>query len=274
MNSISIYNNTSLLTFSCVVAAVLGAVLGSFLNCAAGRMAKDQSFVGGRSHCPACGHVLEAADLVPVFSWLFLGGKCRHCGAKISPRYLLTELLFAAITVACLLRFDLTLLCLRNWLMLCCLFCLSLVDFESKIIPNGTLLFAAVTWAVAEFFLFESWGRTIGHLAAGLLISGGMLLISMVMDRVLGRESLGGGDVKLFAVVGLYLGLLPSVFGLILSCALGLAVNLPRQRGDSEPFPFGPWIAAATAIMLFFGDKFTAWYLDLMGVMHAPDFLL
>ncbi|MBQ1411303.1 MAG: prepilin peptidase [Oscillospiraceae bacterium] len=271
---ISIYQNTGLLAYSCTVAGVLGAVMGSFLNCAAGRMAKDEPFIKGRSHCPACGHVLETADLVPVFSWLFLKGKCRHCGVKISPRYLCTELLFAAISIVCLLYFDLTVLCLRNWVMLCCLFCLSLVDFESRIIPNGTLLFAAGAWVVAEPFLFENWTKTLAHVGTSLVISGGLLLISMVMDRVLKRESLGGGDVKLFAVVGLYLGLLSSMFMLILSCVLGLAVNLPRQKGSSEPFPFGPWIAIATAIMLFFGDKLVLWYLGIMGVLRTPSFLM
>ena len=271
---ISIYNSTAILIFSCVVAAILGAVLGSFLNCAAGRLAKDQPFIKGRSHCPACGHDLGVLDLVPVFSWLFLRGKCRHCGAKISPRYLITELLFAALTVACLLRFDLTVLCLRNWIFICCLFCLSLVDFESKIIPNGTLLIAAGAWLVAEPFLFESWTRTLAHVGTGVAISGGMLLISLVMDKVLQRESLGGGDVKLFAVVGLYLGLLPSMFALILSCILGLAVNLPRQRGNSEPFPFGPWIAVATVVMLFCGQAVVEWYLGFMGVSSTPAILL
>ena len=273
---ISIYSNTAFLIYACVVAALLGAAMGSFLNCAAGRMAKDESFLKGRSHCPACGHVLGVADLVPVFSWLFLRGKCRHCGAKISPRYLLTELLFAALTVGCLLRFNLSVLCLRNWILICCLFCLSLVDFESQIIPNGTLLIAAGAWVVAEPFLFDSWTKTLAHVGTGIAISGGMLLISMVMDRVLGRESLGGGDVKLYAVVGLYLGLLPSLFALILSCVLGLAVNVPRQRGNSEPFPFGPWIAIAAALMLFFGEALLGWYLGLMGtsLKDAPAFLM
>ena len=272
---ISIYNSTGLLIYSCGVAAFLGAAMGSFLNCAASRMAKDQPFIKGRSHCPACGHALGFADLVPIFSWLFLGGKCRHCGAKISPRYLFTELLFAALTVGCLLRFDLSVECLRNWTLLCCLFCLSLVDFESQIIPNGTLLFAAGAWVVAEPFLFESWAKTLAHVGTAVAISGGMLLISMVMDRVLKRESLGGGDVKLYAVVGLYLGLLSSLFALILSCVLGLAVNVPRQRGNSEPFPFGPWIAVAAAIMLFFGVALLDWYLGLMGTSfsNAPGFL-
>lgn len=265
--------STPVLIFVCVVGAVVGAVMGSFLNCAAGRMAKDQPFIKGHSRCPACGHDLGVLDLIPVFSWIFLGGKCRHCRAKISPRYLITELMFAALTVACLLYFQSPALCIRNWVMICCLFTLSLVDFESQIIPNGTLLFAAVAWAAAEPFLFESWEKTVAHVLSGVVIGGGLLLISMVMDKVLQRESLGGGDVKLFAVVGLYLGLLPSLFTLILSCILGLAVNLPRQRGNSEPFPFGPWIAIATAVMLFFGEKLVRWYLGLMHLEKLPSFL-
>ncbi len=266
-------NNKPLLIFTCVVGAVFGAVMGSFLNCAAGRLAKDEPFIKGRSHCPACGHALGVPDLVPVFSWIFLRGKCRHCGAKISPRYLVTELLFAALTVACILFFDSPALCLRNWVMICCLFCLSLVDFESQIIPNGTLLIAVVAWVAAEPFLFESWTKTLAHVGTGVLLFFGLLGISLVMDRILKRDSLGGGDIKLFGVVGLYLGLLPSLFALILSCILGLAVNLPRQRGNSEPFPFGPWIAAATAVMLFFGVPLVNWYLGLMHLSKLPAFL-
>ena len=102
---------------------------------------------------------------------------------------------------------------------------------------------------------------------------GGLLLISLLMDRILKRDSLGGSDIKLFGVVGLYLGVLPSLFALILSCLLGLAVNLPRQRGNSEPFPFGPWIAVATGIMLFVGQALLNWYLGLMGLQEIPVFL-
>ena len=121
----SIYHNRLSLTYCCCVAAVLGAVMGSFLNCAAWRIAHGESFLKGRSHCPACGHVLEPLDLIPVFSWLFLRGKCRYCGTKVSARYVLAELFMALVTVVCLLRFGLTVLCLRNYIFLCCLFCLS-----------------------------------------------------------------------------------------------------------------------------------------------------
>lgn len=271
---ISVYVNTPVLIFCCVVAAMLGAAMGSFLNCAAGRIAKDESFLKGRSHCPACGHTLAPPDLIPVLSWCFLRGKCRYCGAKISVRYVLTELLFAALTVLCLLRFDLTLLCLRNYILLCCLFCLTLTDFESLIIPNGALLIAVGAWVLTEPFLFESWELLLGHVFTALAVSGGVYLLGLLLTKLLKKESLGFGDVKLFAVMGLWLGLLPSLFALILSCVFGLLFNLPRLRRSAEPFPYGPWIAAGFCVMLFLGERLVDWYLGLLGVSDFPGYLL
>ena len=126
-----------LLAWCVSVCVMLGAVMGSFLHCAAWRIVHGESFVRGRSHCPACGHVLGAAELIPVFSWLLQKGRCRWCGAKLSARYPLTELGFGLITALCLLRFDLTVLCLRNYVFLCCLFLLTLTDLEDMLIPDG-----------------------------------------------------------------------------------------------------------------------------------------
>ena len=263
----SIYMDKSILIFCCVVAAILGASFGSFLNCAAWRIAHGEPFWKGRSRCPECGHTLSAPDLVPVFSWLFLRGKCRYCGAKISVRYLLTELLFALLTVLCLLRFDLTVLCLRNWIFLCCLFCLSLVDLETMVIPNGCLIVAACAWLAALPLLRPGWRVILNSLIAALLFGGGVLLLSLLMDRLLKRESLGGGDVKLLAVTGLYLGIVGSLFQLMLACVLGLLFALVRKRArgaNGEPFPFGPAIAAAAYLVLLWGSAVVNWYLGLL----------
>ena len=202
----SIHDSRLILWYCCCVAAVLGAVMGSFLNCAAWRIAHGQNFLKGRSHCPECGHVLSVGDLVPVFSWLFLRGKCRYCGAKVSVRYLLAELFMAAVTVVCLLRYDLTVLCLRNYIFLCCLFCLSLVDLEDYTIPDGCLLVSAAVWLLALPFLHMSWKESLLHLLAALVFGGGLLLLSLAMDRILKKDTLGGGDIKLYFVVGLYPG--------------------------------------------------------------------
>jgi len=259
----SIYMDKGILLYSIVMAAILGAVFGSFLNCAAWRIARDEPFWKGRSRCPTCGHTLGALDLIPIFSWLFLRGKCRWCGAKVSARYMLTECFFAAVTAACLLRFDLTALCLRNWVFLCCLFCLALVDLESFEIPDGCLILAAAAWVLALPFT-GAQGREIGQsVLSGVVFGGGLLLLSLLLDHILQKESLGGGDIKLFAVVGLYLGLIGTLFAVMLACILGLAfAHLRRRRGAERgsPIPFGPAIAAAAGAMLLWGGPLVAWY--------------
>lgn len=265
----SIYDNTFFFIYCCVITGVLGAVLGSFLNCAAYRISRGESFVGGHSRCPACGHDLGILDLVPVFSWIFLGGKCRYCKTKISARYVLTECFFALMAVLCLLRFDLSAVFLRNLVFGCCLFCLSLVDLEILIIPDGCLITAALAWAVALPFSSMGMGEIILHLLAALLYGGGILLLSLAADHILKKESLGGGDIKLFAVMGLYLGMTASLFAMLLSCILGLLFALPRKMnmtGQDEHFPFGPSIAAAIWIMLLYGQPLVNWYLQLAGL--------
>ena len=246
-----------------IVCAMLGAAIGSFLHCAAWRIARGERFTSGRSHCPQCGHVLGAADLIPLLSWLLLKGRCRYCGAKVPVRYFLAELFCALMTLACLFRFDLTALCLRNWLFLCCLFLLSLVDLEISEIPDGCLIAAVIVWLAALPFLWKGWIDVLLHIASGLVFGGALLGVSLILDRVLKKESLGGGDVKLLAVIGLYLGFLPTLFALILACILGLAQALLSGKSRGVAFPFGPALSAAAALLLFFGEQLAGWYLGL-----------
>ena len=273
----SIYEYRPMLIFFVAVAAVFGAVMGSFLNCAAWRIAHGESFLKGRSRCPSCGHVLEPPELIPILSWLLQRGRCRSCGKKISVRYPLTELAFACVTVVCLLRFDLTVLCLRNYIFLCCLFCLSLVDLESFIIPDGCHLISAGAWLLTLPFTFAGPLDTGLRVLSALLFGGGILLISIILDKVLGRESLGGGDVKLIAVSGLYLGLAGMLFALIFSCLIGLAANalgknVKKEKEETEDteepagaFPFGPSISLAVGLMLLFGEPLVQWYFGMLG---------
>ena len=261
----SVWDSPALLIYCGAVALVLGAVFGSFLNCAAWRLTHGESVLRGRSHCPDCGHVLGAGDLVPVFSWLALRGRCRYCREKIPARYPLSECVFALLSLLCLLRFDLSWVCLRNWIFLCCLFCLTLTDLDSMVIPDGCLLVAAGAWLVFLPLARQGWPAVRSGLLAAAVFGGGLLGLSLVMDRILGRDSLGGGDIKLFAVTGLYLGLAGTLFATLLACVLGLSLSrvLRRQGGEDRQFPFGPAIAAAAALMLLYGEPLVGWYLGL-----------
>ena len=264
----SIWIDRWITIYFCFLAFVLGTVFGSFLNCAAWRTAHGESFIKGHSRCPECGHELKTADLIPVLSWIFLRGRCRYCKAKISVRYPLTEIAFGLITLLCLLRFDLTVLCLRNWIFLCCLFFLSLVDLEDQTIPDGSLIVAALAWLAALPLMHTGLKEAGLQLLAGFTFGAALLLLSLLMDRLLKKDSLGGGDIKLFAVVGLYLGFVGTLFALMIACAAGLlfAAVLFKSNMKGRAFPFGPAISFAAAFMLLFGSGLTDWYLGLLGL--------
>ena len=261
--------SAGMLAYIAIVAFIFGTCMGSFLNCAAWRSVHGESFLKGRSHCTSCGHELGFRDLVPVLSWVFSGGKCRYCGQKVSVRYPVTEIVFGIITLLCLSRFGLTVLCLRNYIFLSMLFMLTLTDIDDMIIPDGCHIAAVIAWAAAEPFLFDGWKGLISHIGAGLLFGAGLLGISLILDRMMGRDTLGGGDIKLIAVTGLYLGIIGTLFTLIISCIGGLVFSLisnaKDESGRGKAFPFGPWIAAAAAIMLLYGDPLINWYAGLIS---------
>ena len=259
-----IWEYRPLLVFCIAVAAVLGAAAGSFLNCAAWRSVHGESVVRGRSHCPACGHTLGAAELVPVISWIFLKGRCRWCGQKISVRYPLTELGFALVTVLCVLRFGLTAECLRNYLFLCCLFLAALTDLEAGVIPNGCVIAAAVIWLAALPFLPGGWNSVADSVLAATVFGGGLLVLSLGMDWLLGRDTLGGGDIKLFAAAGLYRGLIGSLVALIAVCAAALALRGVLRRKGGKEIAFGPAVALAAAAVLLYGEPVIVWYRGLL----------
>ena len=268
------------------VAGVLGACLGSFVNCLAWRMVHGESVWRGRSHCAECNHQLSALDLVPVLSWLFLRGRCRYCGQKVSPRYVAAELLCAAYFVSMVWAYGLTVHALALCVLGCILLGLSLVDLDTFIIPNGFVVAGIVVW-VASFAFFGVDMRTIGvgmlmlgltgnpvlavlidGLVGAFAVAGVLLALSFAFDKVVGRQSLGGGDIKLLFVVGLFLGLAASVLNLIVACVVGIVFSLATQRSrrdsdDPRVFPFGPSIALATWFTLVAGPSILGWYLSL-----------
>lgn len=254
-----------LITAYCVfVTTVLGLCCGSFLNCLAWRMTHDESVMHGRSHCTTCGHVLGVKDLVPVFSWLSTKGTCRYCGEKVSARYPTTELACAVVYVSILLRYGLTLQTVELVAFASVLLVLTLTDLDSYIIPNETII-AAIVIRVAYLALtgFAGWQDA---LVGGVAVGGSILLLSLVMDHVLGRDSLGGGDIKLLFVAGLYFGWQQCLFLIIMACVLGIVMGAARGAGRGKAFPFGPALAVSCWITMLVGDVAIGWYLGLLGL--------
>jgi len=236
-------------------------ILGSFATVVAHRVPRGESIVMGRSRCPSCGATIAAYDNVPVLSWLMLRGQCRRCGERISPRYPLTELAMAALFAATVLILgtdDLGQLALG--LALCALLVtVTLTDLERRVIPNPVLLIGALVGAGIAAATDPASLPERALAAAG---AGGFLFcVALAYPR-----GMGMGDVKLVAVMGLYLGraVAPALLvGFAAGALVGL-VLIARQGASARKraIPFGPFLALGGIVGLWYGDAIVDWYLD------------
>ena len=253
-----------IVVYLCLIMGLFGLIMGSALNCLTLRLVSGKKWSGSeRSACPACGHVLTAPDLVPLFSWLFLRGKCRHCKAPISVRYPLTEALLAAVYVALLLKFDLTLTLVTHLIFASCLFCLSLVDLDTQIIPDRFIVIPIIARCL-ELLLSGGLRGLLSGALPGLVIAGSVLLLSLIMDKVLKKDTMGGGDIKLLFVIGLFLPLGQCLLMVMIACVVGIVMaSLLMKVSPETPFPFGPALSLAAVVTLFIGSPVLNWYISL-----------
>lgn len=179
---------------------------------------------------------------------------------------LIALVIFALLAVLCVLQCGLTAICLRNLILLGALCYLSMTDLQQYIIPDRCLLAAVLAWFGAIPFAFDAYGGLAGILLSvlsALAFGGGMLVFTVCMDRLLQKETMGGGDIKLFAVTGLYLGFTASLLAMFFACILGLCFAIWQSRSTSPQVPFGPSIAIACWVMLLYGEPILQWYLQL-----------
>jgi leader peptidase (prepilin peptidase) / N-methyltransferase len=243
-----------------VIAAVLGAVFGSFLNVVAYRLPRGESLSRPRSRCPHCETPIRPYDNIPVLSWLLLRGRCRSCRAPISPRYPLVEaatgLLCALVVVAKGADAD----ALLGLALVLLLVPITLIDLDHRIIPNRLTLIGAV---IAPLLVaFTDPGALPEHLIAGVA-AGGFFLIALLAYP----SGMGMGDVKLAAVLGLFLGRAvgPAIFVALVSGTLVGALIIARKgtrEGRKTAVPFGPFLALGGVVALFAGDAMVDWYLE------------
>lgn len=199
-----LYADPFLTVYCCLLAALLGACMGSFLNCAAWRIVHGESVLRGRSHCDACGHVLAVRDLIPVVSYLAAHGRCRYCGAKLSRRHVLAEAVSALVFVTLLLHYDISLQTLEGWCVAGILLVCSFADLEGYIIPDRFIAVGVVLFIITLFFAPQPLRRALDGAIGGLAVAGCVLLLVLGMEKLLGREAMGGGDIKLLFLTGLF----------------------------------------------------------------------
>lgn len=240
---------------------VLGIVIGSFLNVVIYRVPKEISFVNGRSFCPHCQAPIKGYHNVPLFSYLWLRGKCTECGEPISIRYPLVELFTGLMAILIFAVYGFSF----QWLVVfsagAILICITMIDFDTMTIPNGLVL-ALMATALLSFFFFPQLGilsRVIGI----FIISLPMLILVLFIP-----DAFGGGDIKLMAVAGFMLGwgntLLATFIGLLLGGAV--AVSLLARKTKDKHMAFGPYLCIGIMTALLFGDIIIQWYFSLFGL--------
>ena len=255
------------------VMTLLGLCMGSFLNCLAWRMTHGESVLHGRSHCTSCGHVLGARDLVPVLSWAMTRGRCRYCDERVSARYPATELLCAVVYVSIFLRYGLSAQTIELVAFASVLLVLSLTDLDDYLIPNATIV-ACIAIRLAYVGYLGLSGQADGlallrdTLVGGCVVAVPLLVLVLIMDHVLGKESFGGGDVKLLFVAGMYFGWQQCLFLVMLACVLGIVFGMAAQRDGDEShlIPFGPAIAVACWVTMLVGPQVVGWYVSSFGL--------
>ena len=250
--------------YLCSLLFILGLVLGSFGNAWAWRICHGEKISHGRSHCPNCGHVLSAKDLVPLFSFIFLKGRCRYCSEKISLRYPASEAVMGIYFLSVYLTYAISLTTIRFLILGFILFVCSLTDLETMEIPDALLLAAAAV-SLLRFFEGEGWKScALSMLSGALAVSVPLLIIVLIADKVLKKESMGGGDIKMVAVLGLHFGAAKMLLLLIIACIIGLLAAYAMKKKKDAAFPFGPALALAGWITALFGQSIVNWYIGLL----------
>ena len=247
-----------------LVAGLVGLLIGSFLNVCIVRLPADQSVVTPRSHCPSCGQQIAWFDNIPVVSWLLLRGKCRGCGAAIAALYPLVELATALLWAWMAWRFGLTLVGLKGALFTTILLGIAMTDAREFQIPDEFTIGGLVLGLV-----FAAVGGSAELLQAALGAGAGFLLLWVVGQGgtwLFKEEAMGGGDIKMMAMVGAFVGWQGVLLTVFLGALVGTAIFLPlTMLGRKGLVPFGVFLALGAAITYLVGPAIISWYRAFLG---------
>lgn len=244
-----------------IIIFLYGIVIGSFLNVCIYRIPKQENIVKIRSHCMNCGYQLRWYDLVPVFSYLCLRGKCRSCKQKISVQYPLVELLNGALYCIVFAVYGISVKALLFALLASALITLSVIDFRTYEIPAGINLFILALGLIRIVTDYADW---LDYAVGFFVVSGFLYLVHLVTK---GR-GIGGGDIKLMAVSGLLLGWKQILLAFVLGCIIGSVIHIARMKisGQGHVLAFGPYLSMGIWLSALAGEQMIAWYLTWIGL--------
>jgi leader peptidase (prepilin peptidase) / N-methyltransferase len=250
-----------------VISIIFGAIVGSFLNVCIIRLPKEESIVWPGSHCPYCKHPINSYDNIPLISYVLLRGKCRYCRNPISFQYPLIEGITALSSLILFITFGLSLSYLFYFLFVAALIVITAIDLYHQIIPDVISLPGIAVGLAASLILPQI---TFFNSLVGMLLGGGSLfLVATLYQWLFKREGMGGGDVKLLAMIGAFLGwkavVLTILLGSLIGSITGIILIILKGKDFKYAIPFGPFLSLGAVIALFYENEIIAWYLTYKG---------
>jgi leader peptidase (prepilin peptidase)/N-methyltransferase len=242
---------------------ILGLIVGSFSNVCIYRIPGNESIIFPASHCPKCRSKISPKDNIPLLSFILLKGRCRNCKSKISIQYPIVELLSGLIYLIIYLAYGLSIQFLIYIILSSALVIIAFIDLNEQIVPDVISLPGIVIGFIISFFVpYISFINS----ALGVVAGGGIILIiGMAGSAIFKKEAMGGGDVKLAAMIGAFLGwryIIISLFlGFFLGALAGIILILSKIKSREDVVPFGPFIVLGSFITLLWGEKIISWYI-------------
>ncbi len=240
-----------------------GLALGSFLNVCIHRIPVKESIISPPSRCPQCGKRIRFYDNIPVISYIILRGRCRDCGKPISVRYPLMEGITGLLSISLFLKHNLSHQYFIFLMFSASLVVISFIDLRHQIIPDAISLPGILAgFIISLIFVHITWYDSL----IGIIAGGGVLyLVAFLFEVITGKEGMGGGDIKLLAMIGAWMGWRALPFIILLSSLTGIFIGggslLISRQGLGARIPFGPFLALGTLVYLFLGNELISWYL-------------
>ena len=248
-----------------IISIIFGALVGSFLNVCIFRLPKEESIIWPGSHCPHCKNAIKFYDNIPLVSYFLLRGRCRYCKGNISLQYPLVEGITALSSLFLIIKFGPSLSYLFYFAFVAALIVITVIDLYHQIIPDAISLPGIGVGLLASLLIPQI---TLFNSSIGILLGGGSLfIVATLYQWLFKREGMGGGDIKLLAMIGAFLGwkavLLTILLSSLIGSVTGILMMVIKGKDFKYAIPFGPFLSLGAVISLFYGEEIVRWYLYL-----------